>query len=105
MGNTPSSSTSDTSDSSSSSSSTSSTSSSSSSSGSTGPTTSTPTTQPGEYSVEFTSGDKGDKTQNVGYPDFLTIQNSVPMPITQVKASCTGSNCMEMISYSLANST
>ena len=31
----------------------------------------------------FTSGDAGADVQHVGYPDFLTIQNSVPMPVTK----------------------
>ena len=31
----------------------------------------------------FTSVDGDVDVQHVGYPDFLTIQNSVPMPVTK----------------------
>ena len=32
--------------------------------------------------MEITSKDREASSQYVGYPDFLTVQNSIPMPIT-----------------------
>ena len=66
----------------------------------------------------FTSGDGNGDIQHVGYPDFLTIQNSVPMPVTKgehkgeisrhlmlcisVAAECRGSACSSQpLSFSI----
>ena len=38
----------------------------------------------GEY-VSFTSMDAHEDTQYVGYPGFIPLQNSAPMPITRGK--------------------
>ena len=41
------------------------------------------TLSPDDYSVQFVSGDEGGDVQNVGYPDFIQIQNSVRMPVAR----------------------
>ena len=44
-------------------------------------TTTTKATPTGGESISFISGDNGGDTQYVGYPGFISLQNSVPMPI------------------------
>ena len=47
------------------------------------------------------SGDGGGQVQNVGYPDFIQIQNSVRMPVARGRRSVGGSDLCTLSDDSL----
>merc|ERR1711892_1180762 len=64
-------------------------------------TTTTKATPTGDEYVSFISGDNNGTTQYVGYPGFIPLQNSAPMPIAKVKANCSLPWCDGQITYSM----
>ena len=43
---------------------------------------------PTDETLEFVTGEEKGKRQHSGYPAWVPLQNSVPMPLAQVRAVC-----------------